>query len=338
MLITNNAFAKYPECGMLSFFVRVGLNYHLKRPSLDAELINKAGKNNLKMLDSQAAFLTKPEHDALVKKLDKKSEQYLDMYYAKDCEMFKDLEAAVAKGEERYLKIVKIAAKLTPKKFKLKPLGDRFKNEKELENYITKMVRNDLFENKSLSSSNLKNNYITKKPFINSADFKEQKTAYIIKSFYRAYDPHSDYLTESESERFKESINGQMIGIGVSYSIDNIGVKILAVIKGSPADATGKFEVNDHIIAIDGEKITANNVYDFSNKLSKPAGTKVTFDVLSAKNEKKTITVTIGKIPEEETKVSSSLKNIDGKKILVIKIPSFYYDDEKKSEIGRAHV
>jgi len=334
-IITNNSFAKYPECGMLNFFVRVGLNYHLKSPSLDAELINKAGKNYLKMLDSQSIFLTKQEYDTLVKAIDKKSEQYLDMYFSKNCEMFKSLESAVAKGEIRYLKIAKIAAKLTPKKFKLKSLDDRFKNEKELETYITKTIRNDLFENKHLTASNLKNNYLTKKPFINNADFKEQKTAFIIKSFYRACDPHSDYLTESESEQFKELINGQMIGIGVSYTVDNIGVKILSVIKNSPADATGKFEVNDHIIAIDGEKITTNNVSVFSEKLSKPSGTKVKFDVVSAKNEKKIITVTIGKIPEAETKVSSSLKNIDGKKILVIKIPSFYYDYEKKS--GTSH-
>ena len=68
----------------------------------------------------------------------------------------------------------------------------------------------------------------------------------------RAYDPHTDYLSFREMGRYKDSLNNELAGIGVSLQSDEDGAaKITGIVIGGPADREGTLKLNDRIVAVD---------------------------------------------------------------------------------------
>lgn len=66
------------------------------------------------------------------------------------------------------------------------------------------------------------------------------------------YDPHTEYMSARETERFKDAMKGALTGIGALLGQEDDGAtKITGIVVGGPADKSGELKLNDRIVGVD---------------------------------------------------------------------------------------
>ena len=67
-----------------------------------------------------------------------------------------------------------------------------------------------------------------------------------------SYDPHTDYMSMSEMERFMSGMQNALVGIGAMLQAEDDGAtKITGIVVGGPADKQGELKLNDRIVGVD---------------------------------------------------------------------------------------
>ncbi|MCP5536352.1 MAG: carboxy terminal-processing peptidase [Akkermansiaceae bacterium] len=68
----------------------------------------------------------------------------------------------------------------------------------------------------------------------------------------KSYDPHTDYFSMSEMERFMSGMQNSLVGIGAMLQAEDDGAtKITGIVVGGPADKEGSLKLNDRIVGVD---------------------------------------------------------------------------------------
>src|SRR3954453_18598582 len=94
------------------------------------------------------------------------------------------------------------------------------------------------------------------------------------------HDPFSHYISPKEADRFKESIEGNFEGVGMTVEKNRRGLKVLTVFKHTPARRAG-IKTGDAIIAVNGRSIAGLDSEAATARIKGPAGTKVRLRVVS---------------------------------------------------------
>ncbi len=92
------------------------------------------------------------------------------------------------------------------------------------------------------------------KRFLNSVkDVDDEEIAnYFLSAVARAYDPHTDYMSFREMNRFKDGMKNELVGIGALLQGEEDGAtKIMGIVVGGPADRESTLQLNDRVIAVD---------------------------------------------------------------------------------------
>ncbi|AQG80237.1 carboxy terminal-processing peptidase [Spirosoma montaniterrae] len=161
-------------------------------------------------------------------------------------------------------------------------------------------------------------------------------------SFAEALDPHTNYLSPSNADRFNQEMSQSLEGIGAMLQEDGDYIKITSVLPGGPAFKSNQLKTNDKIAGVaqgdNGAMVnTMNWQVDEVVKLIKgPKGTVVRLQVLSpdalAGAPPKEIRLVREKIKLEEQRAKKEIIDVvdNGKsfKIGVINVPMFYRDFE----------
>lgn len=72
----------------------------------------------------------------------------------------------------------------------------------------------------------------------------------------KSYDPHTDYFSMSEMERFMSGMQNSLVGIGAMLQAEDAGAtKITGIIVGGPADKQGELKLNDRIVGVDSANV-----------------------------------------------------------------------------------
>ena len=132
-------------------------------------------------------------------------------------------------------------------------------------------------------------------------------------------DPYSNYMSESDTETFNETIDGEYVGIGVTISIEEDYAQILEVADNSPAKSAG-LKVNDKIIEIDNKKIKGKSIEEISNLVKGKKNSKIKLKVL--RNDKE-LEITLKRKPVEISSIESKVIEQNDKKIGYIYIDVF---------------
>lgn len=86
---------------------------------------------------------------------------------------------------------------------------------------------------------------------IESAD-EEDVAAYFFSAVAQAHDPHTDYMSVREMERFQMGLQNQLIGIGALLQKEDDGsTKIIGLVVNGPAEKQGDLQLNDRIVGVD---------------------------------------------------------------------------------------
>jgi carboxyl-terminal processing protease len=148
----------------------------------------------------------------------------------------------------------------------------------------------------------------------------------------RHKDRFSDYFSPESLEGFNQQIEGHFSGVGLSVIEVKKGLKVVKVFKRSPAEEGG-VEVEDTIIAVEGESIAGLTSSESTQKIKGPEGTQVTVKIEKPKTHKrveKTLTRANVVLPN----VSSRVFTTDGKKIGYVRLFSFSSEASKQLAHG----
>ena len=175
------------------------------------------------------------------------------------------------------------------------------------------------------------------------ASTDEEIAAFFYSSFALAQDPHSDYLSAQENERFDRELKNQLTGIGAELATSPDGATLVTgILVDGPAHRQGKLKPNDRIVAIDrlnNGSITDITFLPIQRVVSLILGGKDTSIGLIIENrtpddnQRKKVIIRRGNVKLKSAAASAELVRIaqpsgPPRTLGWITIPSFYLDFE----------
>ena len=160
-----------------------------------------------------------------------------------------------------------------------------------------------------------------------------------------SFDPHTSYFSPDEFENFQIDLSRSLEGIGARLQIENDYIVVNEVIPGGPAFKSRLLKKGDRIIGV-GEgrtsqivDITGWRINDAVGLIRGNKGSLVRLKVLPAsqagRGPAKIIQLVRDKINLEEEAAGKKVLRVNGRKIGIITIPSFYLDfDARKRNDG----
>ncbi|WP_280540094.1 carboxy terminal-processing peptidase [Chromohalobacter sp. 11-W] len=153
-------------------------------------------------------------------------------------------------------------------------------------------------------------------------------------------DPHTSYLSPSQSESFDIQMKLSLEGIGALLQSEGEYVKVSSLVPGGPADKGNALEPADRIVAVgqgeDGEmvNVVGMRLDEVVDLIRGPKGSTVRLDVIPAKavdvTRTHTVRITRDTVKLEDQAAQSEVVTVtrDGEdhKVGVIDVPTFYVD------------
>jgi carboxyl-terminal processing protease len=167
---------------------------------------------------------------------------------------------------------------------------------------------------------------------------------YFLSAVAASFDPHTDYMSFRETNRFNDGMQNELVGIGALLQAEEDGATVIkGIVVGGPADKEGSLKLNDRVVGVDsintGKPADMTDIMFMSidkvvDLIRGKEGTTVALKVEpagGAAGETKIIKIKRDKVELKDEHASGELiemKNAAGesKKIGVITLPEFYGD------------
>lgn len=184
------------------------------------------------------------------------------------------------------------------------------------------------------------------KRFLSSVkDVDDEEVAnYFLSAVASSYDPHTDYMSFREMNRFNDGMKNELVGIGALLQAEEDGAtKIKGIVLGGPADRGGVLKLDDRVVAVDSLNtgkptdmvdimfMKIDKVVDY---IRGQEGTSVGLKVEpagGAAGETKIVVIQRGKVEMKDEQASGDVIEYKTEKAAphrlgVITLPSFYAD------------
>jgi len=162
------------------------------------------------------------------------------------------------------------------------------------------------------------------------AKLEDEVPKLFLKSFMTAMDPHTAYFDAEEDEEFTARLEPSFAGIGVQIRPVPMGAYVEEVIKGGPAERSGKFARGDQIVRVDDVVLAGMTINKIVRRIKGEKGTDVKLTVLK-RNTQQTEPITL----KRDTIKLADLR-VKGKKfetpagvVGMVSVTTFYRSDDK---------
>ena len=157
----------------------------------------------------------------------------------------------------------------------------------------------------------------------------------------KSYDRHTRYLSAKMKESLDRKLQTSYVGIGLEMSYVAGRILIENVLPGSAAAESGQILSGSIIQSVNSEKGNLDrpsNIKEISEIISGPEGGWVEITVLNKKGEESNVRLIRKKIQLIDEWVHGETMEVNGKKIGIVTIPSFYKGDDKNVAVDVAHM
>ncbi len=217
------------------------------------------------------------------------------------------------------------------------------KTQEQLKQYWKLLVANDVLS-QTLNGTdikkvkeNLKKRYInTLRNIVKTKD--EDAFSVFENAFASAIDPHTSYLSPDDSTNFDNEMNLEMEGIGAVLSQKDDYCEIVSLVPGSPADKVGKLRPKDKIIGVQQHKkgesnemidIVGMRLIEVVPMVKGSKGSKVTLQIMRGEGNIFNVDIVRDKVHLEDSAAKGTMKIVDGHKVGVLTVKSFYMNLSK---------
>ena len=348
-------------------------NSHFARLPFNAELSKRFLEDYLKDLDFQKLYFTQEDVDGfnlkygdqlhtlllhgdclpaateIYQKFQKRVEERValteSLLKGSDFDFNKDESVMVSRKDAQWPKNDKDASNLWRLQIKEAVLGETLRRE-----LLTKLSKEQGKADPGHDDRSPKDKVSLRyKRFLKSVkDVDDEEVAnYFLSAVARAYDPHTDYMSFREMNRFKDGMKNELVGIGALLQGEEDGAtKIMGIVVGGPADREGTLKLNDRVIAVD--MLSTGKAEDMVDimfmKIDKVVdyirgkeGSSVALKVEpagGAPGETKIVTIQRGKVEMKDEQASGDvieMKTEEGgtRRLGILTLPSFYADFEE---------
>ncbi len=153
-----------------------------------------------------------------------------------------------------------------------------------------------------------------------------------------SFDPHTSYFSPDEFENFQIDLSRSLEGIGAKLQMESEYTVVNEVIPGGPAFKSNLLKKSDRIVGVGqgaaGEIVDVRGwrINDVVKLIRGSKGTVIRLKIYPAsqagRGPAKVIQLVRDKVDLQEQAARKSVIDVDGRKIGVISIPSFYLDFE----------
>jgi len=169
-----------------------------------------------------------------------------------------------------------------------------------------------------------------------AADLSEHLLSmHVLKAIAKSLDAHTSYYTPEEAYEMRASLEKQFEGIGVVLREGVDGIAIVGLIKGGPAERSGRIQVGDLIIAIDGKSIVGVPYDEVLRKLQGNGSSHVQLGLkrIEMNDTYKQLKVSLSreKIVMQEDRLQFSAEPFADGIIGKLTLPSFYESSDGSS-------
>lgn len=168
-------------------------------------------------------------------------------------------------------------------------------------------------------------------------DIEQQTSADVMETYLSAlgqsFDPHSVWFKPATQENFNISMSDSLEGIGATLTVEAEYTVVRDLVAGGPASKQGKLQPGDRIVAVSQGDEEAVDVVDMRLddvvKLIRGAkGTPVVLTVWPGDSvdpaDLRDIRIVRDKVVVSEAAAKGEVRDIDGVKLGVLDVPSFY--------------
>src|SRR2546421_6672508 len=173
---------------------------------------------------------------------------------------------------------------------------------------------------------------------------RDQQAKFFLDAVALAYDPHSEYLSESDLKNFSINMGLSLVGIGAMLRTEDGYAKIESLVPGGPAQTDGRLKVGDRITAVGQGNGEFTDVRDMRldkvvEQIRGKKGTKVRLLVIPADSpdpsKRKTVELVRDEIKLKDQEARADIiikKNENGEPVKLgwITLPSFYADMDRQ--------
>ena len=164
--------------------------------------------------------------------------------------------------------------------------------------------------------------------------YRQTLATFIMKAFACALDSQTAFYSPAEAKNALVGLQQRLFGIGVVMRDDLDGFSVIKIVEGGPADRQGGLELNDKIVAVNGEPLLGLDVMDVVEMVRGKAGSAVALKVVrkfadeEGNEQTKTLEIKInrGEVVMQESRYSSQTKDMDTGVGVYLRLHSFYQD------------
>lgn len=321
--------------------------FHYRKISLNDKLSEKILERYLTALDPNRSFFLQSDIDQFTEYKHTLDDALLAGQVQPAFIIFKIYRDRVQERINYALKFLEIKPDFTKTEtyFFNREKEPWLKNLNELNELWQKRIKNDflglrLADKKDAEiKDTLRKRYTGITRRVNQFDAEE-----VFQTFMNAYtlsiEPHTSYMSPSNSENFDISMRLSLEGIGAVLRSDNEFTVIQKIVNGGPAELSKQIQVGDKIVGVaqglDGrmEDVVGWRLQDVVEKVRGPKGSIVRLEIIpkSIKGIAKHRTISLVrntiKLEDQAAKKSivHGLPEMDNVRIGVINIPTFYRD------------
>lgn len=167
-----------------------------------------------------------------------------------------------------------------------------------------------------------------------SSRFEPDFSRHVLKACAKGLDAHSSFFSAEEARDLRTTLEKQFEGIGVILREGVRGIMIKGLVKGSPAEKSGKLQKGDLLLAVNGETTSALSYEEVLQKLKGERGEKVVLKLCRLQEGQKEdfeVSIVREKVIMEEDRVQFSEIPFGSGVIGKIEIPSFYESEDGAS-------
>jgi carboxyl-terminal processing protease len=223
------------------------------------------------------------------------------------------------------------------------------KNEEELKARMRKMYGRFLEEDKFLGGPALPTSERREKvfalyekrlqrqenPYISKEKREHYQALLILKAYAKSLDAHTAYFSPEEAYEMRTSLEKQFDGIGVVLRESVDGVVIVGMVKGGPAERSGKVQSGDILVEINRQKldqITYEEVLTLlQGKGQKEIILKLRRIVAEGKEENVQVSLVREKIVMQDDRLQCTAEPFGNGIIGKLTLPSFYESEGDSS-------